>query len=160
MTASTFGSTMSLDEYLSAHKVWHRFIPKPETIHTADAARVSGIELRRITKNLVFKVDDKEYALLIVPGDRKVDPGKAAKALAAKKIALVPFEKSEEISGYPPGGTPSIGHRTQMKVVLDRSLLEFETIYCGGGRRDRLLELRVQDVAKLTHAVIADISTT
>jgi Cys-tRNA(Pro)/Cys-tRNA(Cys) deacylase len=151
---------MRLDEYLSAHKVWHRFIPKPETIHTADAARVSGIELRRITKNLVFNVDDKEYALLIVPGDRKVDPGKAAKALAAKKIALVPFEKSEEISGYPPGGTPSIGHRTQMKVVLDRSLLEFETIYCGGGRRDRLLELRVQDVAKLTHAVIADISTT
>jgi len=150
---------MTLEDYLKSQGVWHRFIPKPETVHTADAARVSGIELRRITKNLVFRVDDREYALLIAPGDRKVDPKKAAEALAAKKISLVPFDKSEAISGYPPGGTPSVGHRTEMRVVFDKSLQDSETIYCGGGTRDKLLELRTEDVIRLTSAVIADIST-
>ena len=148
---------MTLEDYLKSQGIWHRFIPKPETVHTADAARVSGIELRRITKNLVFRVDDREYALLIVPGDRKVDPKRAAEALAAKEISLVPFDKSEAISGYPPGGTPSIGHRTEMRVVFDKSLQDFETIYCGGGTRDKLLELRTEDVIRLTSAVIADI---
>jgi len=148
---------MTLEDYLKSQGVWHRFIPKPETVHTADAARVSGIELRRITKNLVFRVDDREYALLIVPGDRKVDPKRAAEALAAKKISLVRFDKSEAISGYPPGGTPSIGHLTEMRVVFDKSLQDFETIYCGGGTRDKLLELRTEDVIRLTSAVIADI---
>jgi len=149
---------MTLEEYLKSQGIWYQFIPKPETIHTADAARVSGVELRRITKNLVFKVDDREYALLIVPGDRKVDPKRAAEALAAKKISLVPFDKSEAISGYPPGGTPSVGHRTRMRVVFDKSLQSFETIYCGGGTRDKLLELKTQDVIRLTSAIIADIS--
>jgi len=149
---------MTLEEYLKSQGVWYQFIPKPETIHTADAARVSGVELRRITKNLVFKVDDREYALLIVPGDRKVDPKRAAEALAAKKISLVPFDKSEAISGYPPGGTPSVGHRTKVRVVFDKSLQAFETIYCGGGTRDKLLELKTQDVIRLTSAVIAYIS--
>jgi len=150
---------MTLEEYLKSQGVWHRFIPKPETIHTADAAKVSGLELRKITKNLVFRVDDKEYALLIVPGDRKVDSKKAAESLKAAKISLVPFNRSEAISGYPPGGTPSIGHRTPMRVIFDRSLQDFETIYCGGGSRDRLLELKTNDVIRLTGAVIADIST-
>ena len=150
---------MTLEDYLKSQGVWHRFIPKPETVHTADAARVSGIELQKITKNLVFRVDDREYTLLIVPGDRKVDLKRAAESLGAKKISLVPFDKSEAISGYPPGGTPSVGHRTEMRVVLDKSLQDFETIYCGGGTRDKLLELRTEDVIRLTSAVIAGIST-
>ena len=150
---------MTLEDYLKSQGIWHRFIPKPETVHTADAARVSGIELRKITKNLVFRVDDREYALLIVPGNRKVDLKRAAESLGAKKISLVPFDKSEAISGYPPGGTPSVGHRTEMRVVLDKSLQDFETIYCGGGTRDKLLELKTEDVIRLTGAIIADIST-
>lgn len=150
---------MALEEYVKSKGVWYRFIPKPETIHTADAARVSGVELRRITKNLVFKIEKAGYALLIVLGDRKVNQEKAAEALGVAKISLVPFDRSEEISGYPPGGTPSVGHKTQMRVVVDRSLLSFESIYCGGGSRDRLLELKVQDVVDITGAVIAEIST-
>ena len=127
---------MSLEEYLKSQGVWHCFIPKPETVHAADAARVSGIELRRITKNLVFKIDDIGYAVLIVPGDRKVDPKKAAQALGVKKVSLVPFDRSEEISGYPPGATPSVGYRSKMRAVLDKSLLKLETVYCGGGSRE------------------------
>jgi len=150
---------MTLEEYLRSQGVWHRFIAKPATIHTVDAAKVSGIELRRITKNLVFKVDDEDYALLIVPGDKKVDVEKAAEALAADKISLVPFGQSEEISGFPPGGTPSVGHKRRMRVVLDRSLSDLETLYCGGGSRDKLLELRVKDIVRLTDAAIAEIST-
>ncbi len=149
----------TLEEYLKSRGIWHRFIPKAETIHTADAARASGIELRRITKNLVFKVNDKDYALLIVPGHKKVNPKMAAEALGATKVSLVPFDKSEAISGYPPGGTPSVGHRTQMRVVFDKSLRGFDTIFCGGGSRGKLLELRTEDVIRLTGAVIADIST-
>jgi len=150
---------MSLEEYLTSQGVWHRFISKTETIHTVDAARVSGIELHRITKNLIFMTDDARFALLIIPGDRRVDSRRAAEVLGVKKIQLAPFERSEEVSGYPPGGTPSVGHRTPMKVVLDRSLLAYETIYCGGGSREKLLELKTQDIVRLTGATIADIST-
>jgi prolyl-tRNA editing enzyme YbaK/EbsC (Cys-tRNA(Pro) deacylase) len=45
-----------------------------------------------------------------------------------------------------------------MKVVLDEELAGFETFYCGGGSRDRLLELRVDEVKGLTDAIVAKIS--
>jgi len=150
---------VDLEDYLKRRKVWHRFILKPETVHTVDAARVAGIDLQRVTKNLVSQTDEGEYVLLIVPGDRNVNLKAAANVLGVKRVHLVPFEKAEDISGYPPGGTPSIGHKTRMKVIVDKSLLRFEMIYCGGGSRNKLLELRTTDALRLNDSVIAEISS-
>lgn len=149
---------MNLEDYLKRNNVWYRFIRKPETIHTADAAKVTNIELKRITKNLVCETSEGEHVLLIIPGDKKVNLKMIAKVLKVKNVCLVPFEKAEEISGYPPGGTPSVGHKTKMKVIMDESILHYETVYCGGGKRDRLLELRTRDILKLTNAITAEIA--
>jgi Cys-tRNA(Pro)/Cys-tRNA(Cys) deacylase len=130
---------------------------KSETIHTADAANVTGIELHKVTKNLVSITDTGEYVLLIVPGDSKVNLKEVAKMLGVKKVRLVPFSDAEKISGYPPGGTPSVGHKTQMRTLIEKKLLNFETVYCGGGSRDKLLEIRVQDIIKLNDAIIAEL---
>ena len=149
---------MELEEYLREQGVWYRLVEKAETVHTADASDATGIELHRITKNLVSKTRKGGYALIIVPGDRRVDLKAAARALGVKNVMLLPFAEAEEISGYPPGGTPSVGHKTEMSLVLDSKLLEMETLYCGGGTRDRLLELRVEDIVRLNDAVVAPIS--
>ena len=149
---------MELEAYLKENKVWYRFIQKPETIHTADAAKVAGLNLNRLTKNLVSRTDTGEYVLLIIPGDKKVNLEQAAKVLDAKKVRLVPFDQAEHISGYPPGGTPSVGHKMKMKTVFDKSLTLYGTIYCGGGTRERLLELKTEEVVSLSGAIVADIS--
>lgn len=149
---------MDLATYLRAEGVWHRFLDKPETVHTADASAATGIELSRITKNLVCKTSDGRYALLIVPGNRRVSLQRAAQALNTRNIQLLGFNEAEEVSGYPPGGTPSIHHKTTMDVVVEKDLLSFETIFCGGGSRDKILELKTADVIRLNRAVVTDIS--
>jgi Cys-tRNA(Pro)/Cys-tRNA(Cys) deacylase len=149
---------MDLDAYLSSVGVWYRFIEKPETVHTADASSVTGIELNRITKNLVCRTSDGQYALLVVPGDRRVDLQKAALALTARNVQLLAFQEAESVSGYPPGGTPSVHHKTPLTVVVDTSLLAYETIFCGGGNRNRLLEMRTKDVLALSNGITASIS--
>jgi Cys-tRNA(Pro)/Cys-tRNA(Cys) deacylase len=149
---------MELENYLKEKKIWYRFIEKSETIHTADAAKAAGLELNRLTKNLVSKIDSGEYVLLVVPGDKKVNLEQAALVLKSKKVRLIPFDLAEQISGYLPGATPSVGHKIKMKTVMDRSLMKYDTIYCGGGTRERLLELKTEDIASLSNAMIADIS--
>lgn len=151
---------MDLDEYLKRHGVWHRFLPKRETVHTADASEATGIDLHRITKNLVSVTDTGEHVVLIVPGDRRVNLRRAAEALSVGNVRLMPFREADAISGYPPGATPSLGYRTPMRVVVDSELAGLETIYCGGGTRDRLLEVRVEDVIRLNNAAVASISRT
>jgi Cys-tRNA(Pro)/Cys-tRNA(Cys) deacylase len=149
---------MSLEEFLKEKKIWYRFIEKPETIHTADAAKVAGLELNRLTKNLVSKTDTGEYILLIVPGDKKVNLDRVASLLGLKKVRLVPFDQAEQISGFLPGATPSVGHKIKMKTIIDKSLVNYNNIFCGGGTREKLLELRTEDVIALNEAIISDIS--
>ena len=150
---------MSLEVYLKENGVWHRFVEKQETVHTADASQATGIDLHRITKNLVSVTDMGEHVVLIVPGDRRVNLKEAAKALGVKNVRLMPFDQSEPISGYPPGGTPSLGYKTKMRVVLDRELEGFPTFYCGGGSRYRLLEVKSADVIRLNGAIVAQIDS-
>jgi Cys-tRNA(Pro)/Cys-tRNA(Cys) deacylase len=149
--------SLPLEEYLKSMGVWYRFVPKPETVHTADASKVTGIELERITKNLVCKTFEGSYALLIIPGNRRVNLQKAAQILNARNVKLLGFGEAESVSGYPPGATPSVYHKMPMRVILDKSLTGFETIFCGGGSRDLLLELKKDDVVKLNNAIVAEI---
>lgn len=102
---------MNLESYLKRSNVWYRFIRKPETVHTANAAKVADIELKRVTKNLVCETSEGEYVLLIIPDDRRVNLKRVAGILKVKKVHLVPFDRAEEVSGYPPGGTPSLGRK-------------------------------------------------
>jgi Cys-tRNA(Pro)/Cys-tRNA(Cys) deacylase len=149
---------MTLEQFLRQNKLWYRLIQKPKTIHTADAAKVAGIEICRITKNLVSETNEGEYVMLIVPGDRMVDLTAAAEALGVQSVHLVAFDQAEEISGYPPGGTPSIGHKTRMRTILDESVIKYETVFCGGGTRNELLELKTADILKHSNAAITRIA--
>jgi Cys-tRNA(Pro) deacylase len=149
---------MELEEYLKQEGVWYKFVDKPETIHTADAAEKAGIELKRVTKALVLLDQDKNPILGIIPGDCKLSFSKVKEAVEAKKVRLVPFEEAENYSGYLPGATPMVHHKIKMKVVLDKKLIQYESIYGGGGERTKLLELKTKDVVRLNNAIIADIT--
>ncbi len=150
---------VALEAKLKKLGVWFSFIEKPEsTVHTSDAASITGIELHRISKNLMAQTNDGRYAALIVPGDMRVDYKAAAKILDAKNVSLVPFNEAHKISGFPPGGTPSIGYEKQVEVILDEELTKYETFYCGGGSTRMLLELKRDDVIKVNNAKVGKIS--
>jgi Cys-tRNA(Pro)/Cys-tRNA(Cys) deacylase len=149
---------MDLEQELERLGVWHRFIEKEETVHTADASQATGIPLHRITKNLISITSGGEHVLLIVPGDKRMDLKKAAAALGVSNVQLYPFREAHKVSGYPPGGTPSIGLKEKLRTVLDKELASMETFYCGGGTRDRLLELRSEDVVRVSGALVAEIT--
>jgi len=64
---------MEIEDYLKTNKIWHRFIEKKETIHTADAAKEAGINLRIITKSLLLIDQNKNLILAIIPGNCKLN---------------------------------------------------------------------------------------
>lgn len=149
---------MDLEAELEKLGIWHRFIDKAETVHTADASDATGIPLHSITKNLISETSAGERVLLVVPGDRRVDLKEAAKALGVTNVKLYPFKRAHEVSGYPPGGTPTVGLKEKLRTVIDSETAAMETFYCGGGSRDRLVELRSDQVKEATGAIVASIA--
>jgi len=61
-----------LEGFLEEHTLWHKFVDKPETIHTADAALKAGIALEKVTKSLILLDQDKQPVLAIIPGNCKL----------------------------------------------------------------------------------------
>jgi len=149
---------MNLDAELKKLGLWFRFTDKAETVHTTDASEATGVPLHRITKNLVSETNTGERVLLVVPGDRKVDLKEAAKVLGVANVKLFPFSEAHKVSGYPPGGTPTVGLKMKLRTVIDTETAAMETFFCGGGSRDRLLELRSDEVIRATGAVVASIT--
>jgi Cys-tRNA(Pro) deacylase len=149
---------MELESYLKQEGVWYNFVDKPETIHTADAASEAGIELDKVTKALVLLDQDKNSILAIIPGNCKLNFSKVKEAVGAKKVRLVPFEEAENYSGYLPGATPMVCHKIKMKVIFDKKLMRYHSVYGGGGERTKLLELKTEDIIRLNDAIIADIT--
>ena len=145
-----------LETYLKERNIWHKFIEKPDTIHTKDAALHTGIDLERITKSLIFIVDENPV-VVIAPGNKRVSAAKLCHVLNANNAVLVTFDKAKEYSGYDPGGTPPVNHKNVSKTIIDKKLLDYKTIYGGGGSRNKLIELNVEDIINLTNAVIADV---
>jgi Cys-tRNA(Pro) deacylase len=149
---------MDLERYLQENNAWYRFVDKPETIHTADAAQKAGIRLHKVTKSLVILDQDNDPILAIIPGDCKLSFNKIKEVSNSKKVRLVPFEEAENYSGYLPGATSMVHHKIKMRVFLDEKLIKFESIYGGGGTRTKLLEMKVSDVIRLNEAIVADIT--
>lgn len=150
------GDLMDLESYLNERKVWYKLIEKAETIHTKDAALHTGIDLERITKSLVFLAEGKPV-LVIIPGNRRVDMTKLRELLKTRDVVLVPFGKAREYSGYDPGGTPPVNHKNITRTIIDKTLIDYKTIYGGGGTRDKLVEMKPEDVVRLADAIIANI---
>ena len=149
---------MDLESYLKENKIWHKFIEKPKTVHTADAAAKSGMDLKRVAKSLVLLDEENSPIMAIIPGDCKLSFEKLRKVAGVKKVHMVPFEQAHKYSGYAPGATPMVHHKSEMRVFFDEKFTDYGTIFGGGGTRTRLLELKTIDVITLNRALVADIT--
>ncbi len=149
---------MNIETYLQENKAWHRFIDKPETVHTSDASLKTGIDLHKITKSLVVLNENRDPFLAIIPGDCKLSFNKMKNVTESRKIRLATPEEAESFSGYLPGATPMVHHKLEMSVIVDKKIAKYDTVYGGGGIRTKLLEMKVSDVIRLSKAVVADIT--
>jgi len=131
----------------------------PEGTRTsADAARAVGCELGAIAKSLVFEVDGTPV-LVLCSGDRRVDETKLA-ALRGGSIAKpASRDRVLEITGYPAGGTPAMGHRTRLDVVADVSLARYGYVWSAGGTVDTVYPVALERLVAASAARWADIST-
>src|SRR5690348_11442883 len=68
-----------------------------------DAARAVGCRLEQIVKSLVF-VCDGEFVLALVPGDRRADAAKVARAAGASDARVAKAREVVEATGFEPGG--------------------------------------------------------
>lgn len=135
------------------------------TVHTYDhdpaapsygteAADAMGVAPQRVFKTLLAEVDGK-LTVAVVPVSGQLDLKALAAAVGGKRAAMADPAAAERTTGYVLGGISPLGQRKKLPTVIDESALEYETVFCSGGRRGLEIELAPADLVRLTSASTA-----
>jgi prolyl-tRNA editing enzyme YbaK/EbsC (Cys-tRNA(Pro) deacylase) len=158
MTTDRLGPA-DLERFLRANQVSSEFFHLEALTPTVESAAAAvGCDLIDIVKSILFLIGGMPV-LAIACGVGRVD----ARCLAAhfgvgrKKVKLADPETVLRETGYVVGAMPPFGHRTLLRTVLDRRVLDRKMVYAGGGADNALLQVSSQTILDLTHAEVLDL---
>jgi prolyl-tRNA editing enzyme YbaK/EbsC (Cys-tRNA(Pro) deacylase) len=127
-----------------------------ETATAADAARAAGCDVAEIVKSLIV-VCDERAVLALVPGDRRGDTDKIARAAGAAKARVAHAREVPELTGFAPGAVAPFPLRRVERALIDRVLLTQEELWVGAGSTRHMAVLPTRELVRLTKASPADL---
>jgi prolyl-tRNA editing enzyme YbaK/EbsC (Cys-tRNA(Pro) deacylase) len=121
-----------------------------------DAASAIGCELDQIVKSLLFLCDG-EPVLAMVPGSRRADPAKVARAVGAESARIASPAVVRETTGFDVGGVAPFPLPAVPSVLADQSLLVWGVVWTGAGSDRHMAGLAPSELVRLTRARTLDL---
>lgn len=122
----------------------------------ADAAAAVGCGLDQIVKSLVLVCGDRPVVAL-VPGDRRGDPEKVARAAGSESARVASAQEVEQATGFAPGAVAPFPLPQVDTVLLERTLLRHPLVWVGAGSSSHLVGLPPAELGRLARARPTDI---
>lgn len=140
-----------LESYINEKNIDAKIIEVRKASTVKEAAEELGCSKRQIIKSIVLVAGD-EAVIAIVDGTSSVDLKRVEK-LIGKSVSVAEREEVLDLTGFPAGGVPPVGHNC--KVILDERVLKNEKVYGGGGDEKHLLLISPSEIVE--RAVVARI---
>jgi prolyl-tRNA editing enzyme YbaK/EbsC (Cys-tRNA(Pro) deacylase) len=121
-----------------------------------DAARAVGCELGQIVKSLVFDCGGRAF-LVLVPGDRRADSEKVAKASGRSFARIASSEEVREATGFEPGAVAPFPLPRVEAVFVERTLLSQPVLWIGAGSDRHMAALSPTELLRLSRARPMDV---
>lgn len=115
---------------------------------TGNAAVQLGVPEHRIVKTLVMETEEKRAFLVLMHGDRAVSTKQLARVLQTKEVHPCSEADAQRKTGYTVGGISPFGTKTDLKVYVESSILEMDTLLINAGKRGFLVEISPADLGK------------
>ena len=143
-------SLVKAKEYLKKFGLDKNVIEFSESTATVkEAAEALNCEDAQIAKTMAFLVDDAPI-LIVASGDKKIDNSKFKQTFHAK-AKMIPFDELEMLVGHAAGGVCPFGIHDGVKVYLDVSLKEFDTVYPACGTSNSAVKLTLEELEKASN---------
>jgi prolyl-tRNA editing enzyme YbaK/EbsC (Cys-tRNA(Pro) deacylase) len=127
-----------------------------ETATAGDAALAVGCDVSEIVKSLVVVCDERPL-LALLPGDRRADPAKVARAAGARRGRVAHAREVVALTGFAPGAVAPFALHGVQRVLIDRVLLAHDELWVGAGSTRHMAVLPVRELVRVTRAAPADL---
>lgn len=149
-------SVEALERFIESQGIEGRIIrlnvPTPTVETAADAVETTT---DRIVKSLLFLIDGRPF-LVITPGTARINHKRIAQhfGVSRKRVKLADPETVLALTGYEVGAVPPFGHLQNLGVILEESIFHQELVYAGGGSKQALLEVKPEEILRVTGAIV------
>ncbi|HTP57526.1 MAG TPA: Cys-tRNA(Pro) deacylase [Spirochaetia bacterium] len=128
-----------------------------EHVDAVSVARELGAPPEIVFKTLVARTDRNEPVVFCIPGPSELNLKKAANAVGARKVDLVPLKDLTVLTGYVRGGCSPIGMKKKYPTWIDEIALAYDRIYVNAGARGLQVIVTPGDLCRAAEAMMADL---
>lgn len=133
-------------------------IVQHKTVYTVyDLAQTLREKFERIAKTLLVKAD-KEYFLVVMPANYRLDMQKFKKAVKAKKVTLASEKDMKNKFNTKPGAMLPFGVLHKVDVVMDKSLLKTKDALFHVGSFTESLRMKIKDYVRVAEPQIISVA--
>ena len=115
----------------------------------AAAAAALGCEVGAIANSLVFDADGAPL-LVLASGAHRVDTGKVAALVGARRVRRATPEFVLAATGQEVGGVAPVGHPAPLRTVVDVDLTPYRLLWAGGGDHHTMFSVTYADLLRVT----------
>lgn len=108
-----------------------------------------GLDPTSVVRSVVFKADSGKYTLLAVAGGGRADWGMLRKHLDERKLRMAEYDEVPEATGYVVGAVPPIALPETLRVLVDKSVRNYDAVVIGSGVLGYAIALKGQDLLAL-----------
>lgn len=158
MTAKKTNAIRLLDResvLYSIHEYEHK---GNEPVDGLTVARMTGIDKDRVLKTLVCRGASGQIYIYCIPVFYTLDLGKAARAAKEKSVQMVPVSEINSLTGYFRGGCSPFGMKKTYPTFIDETAELFNSVCVSGGVIGIQVELKSEDLIRITGAQCADLT--
>jgi len=147
----------SIESYLKKAKITVEVVPHKKVFTVYDLAQTLKEKFDNIAKTLLVKAD-KQYFLVVMPANYRLDEKKFKQALAVKKVGIASEKEMSSRFKVKPGAMTPFGAIHKLEVITDKSLLKATSALFGAGSFTESLRLKVKDYLKVAVPRIENIA--
>jgi len=153
---------LKIKELLDKNKIEYSHITHEHVHRSEDAAKIRGTSLDSAAKAIIVKAEKKaangekifEFFQCVIGGDKRIDLKRFKVLLDSRNVSLASPDEVLERTGCTIGSVPPFGNFFNMKVYMEKSLLDKDQIVFSAGTHNDSILLKPQDYLKVVEPVV------
>ena len=144
-------------DILNKEKIEYEVLEHKAVFTSKEAAEVRGTQLKQGCKALICKTAEG-FIQAVVSGAKELDIEKLQKLTLFKKIELANAKEVRKVTGCNIGSVPPFGNLFNLKVYVDKSVVENEIVAFNAGSHTRSIKMKAKDLVRVVNPIIGEFS--
>ena len=108
-----------------------------------------GLDPKSVVRSVLFRTGSEQFIMLAVAGGGRADWAILRSHLDERKLRMAEYDEVPEATGYVVGAVPPVALPAGLKVLVDNSVKDYETVVIGSGVLGYALALKGADLLRV-----------